>query len=238
MTATLDVTTGALGERKMDLWQDRAGAVPPDVVDGLEHAPREELLRQLRALRVAFLESGRRMGAKVDERQACIEVLGRAIGEVIPDARATGTALEHAEGIARQLRAHAKSPPTVAELRRRGVRLHDFGPSSELRPLVALTEGDIDGDGRARAYAVLDPAPLVLEHVVYDGVEPLTAPQGDLLLRAVDAPVVPARGRLRGPFMRTANALVARGLARFGDEKPDALLHATEAGRALAEGMR
>lgn len=26
MTATLDVTTGALGERKMDLWQDRAGA--------------------------------------------------------------------------------------------------------------------------------------------------------------------------------------------------------------------
>lgn len=39
-----------------------------------------------------------------DEKQQALEILGRAIGEIIPEARATGTATEHATSIAAQLR--------------------------------------------------------------------------------------------------------------------------------------
>lgn len=48
--------------------------------------------------------------------------------------------------------------PTLAELRIRGVRLHDFRgiPGANFR-LAALTRGDTDGDGNIRVYAVFEP---------------------------------------------------------------------------------
>lgn len=57
---------------------------------------------------------------------------------------------------------HDAEQPTLAELRIRGVRLHDFGnkPGASFR-LAALTCGDTDGDGNIRVYAVFEPVKRV-----------------------------------------------------------------------------
>lgn len=53
--------------------------------------------------------------------------------------------------------------PTLGELSRRGVRLNDFEmlpgrwTQASQRPLIALTEGDADGDNNFRVYAVFGP---------------------------------------------------------------------------------
>jgi hypothetical protein len=71
-----------------------------DSVTALEVRVRNEAAR---------LEKGEDQSTRVDLRQAAIEIYGAAIGQIIPDARATGDAREHAQSIANQLLVHVKA---------------------------------------------------------------------------------------------------------------------------------
>jgi len=105
-------------------------------------------------------------------------------------------------------------PPTLCELRARGVRLHDVPPVDLPRPLVALTAGDRDGDDKLRAYAVLDPVRAAFHLRHETRCRALTLPQRLQLADLYrDGPERAPEGRLRGPWMRVANALVRSGLA-------------------------
>ena len=86
-----------------------------------------------------------------DEKQEAIEILGRAIGEVIPDARSSGGVVDHARGIAEQL--------TYA-CRKKDARIE------ELKGLVALMRTNLETPRQkdAERIAELEDALRVAEH--------------------------------------------------------------------------
>lgn len=85
---------------------------PPD---GLEHADRDELLRQLRTLREGTLRLAHETSRRMDEKQAIVELFGGVLAELFPDVRASGDGLLHAQRCVAQIRERASLRPLVLE---------------------------------------------------------------------------------------------------------------------------
>lgn len=198
-----------------------------------------------------ILEEEREQAVRRAHRlQTALEVLGKAIGRLLPDARSRGDVVEHAESIADQLDAyreehHARSAETdygrlVGMLSRTGENIVTRDNATYVEPLGLRLRFDSRGELEVVEH-VEAVAELVLSAPASDRVlqlrsalperPRLTEAQELVLRQLVDALpdyVEPPSGRDRGPWMRAVNGLVARGWAA----KDRKWVRATEAGKA------
>jgi hypothetical protein len=242
---------GALlvAQRVRAFWQATLGVrVNEGVYDGLEGAPNEELVRQLRDARQSLLTLGRAMARRVDERQAVVELYGTLLGELFPGLRATGTALAHAQSIVAQCRALMTGAADVVRLPRYALRnalveAHRRGGGWSEDDEVATKDAEHHADDVMRVGLLVAPPENAGRHVApLELVTPkparsvrLTTPQKILLADLVkDGRVEAPTDRLRAPFVRCANRLISLGYATWVDRGERALMP-TDHGRARLE---